>query len=128
MIINLAPVLSAIRFLQDDFILIRNSGAGQYIKGVWNPSPTEEIAIKAKLQPISNADLLRLPEAQRTEATHIIWTETELKTADETAQTSADIIVNGEGQQFRIIQISNRYEAGFTRAVGTLLSDRRRRI
>lgn len=125
--IKLAPVCTAIRLLQKPVTLIRHD-QGSYIKGQWKDGEKQEISIKAHICEVTNNDLQRMPEGQRSEATHIIWTMSDLRPADEDKQTIADQIINHRGQTFTVIYVSNRDEAGFTRAVGTLLHDRERHL
>jgi|GEM_PF-2949074 len=125
--INLKPVRAAIRMLQRS-VTLKRPAAGDYVDGVWQGGGTDETTIMAAICPVTNADLMRLPEGLRIDATHIIWSETELRAADEATKTTSDVIVNPLGQEFSIIKVAYRDEAGFYRAVGTLKYDRGRSI
>ncbi len=125
--INLKPVRIAIRALQRK-VKLKRPPPGDYVNGIWQGEGSEETDILAAICPVSTAELLRLPEGMRIDATHIIWTETELRAADEKEKTVSDVIVNSLGQEFAIIKVANRDEAGFFRAIGTLKYDRGRSI
>ena len=61
---------------------------GRFVSG----AETEFTAI-ISVQPVTGRELLNLPEAQRTKGVLKGYTVTELKTADETGKTKADVVV-----------------------------------
>jgi len=105
---------------------VRAAG-GSYVDGKWVAAgPTSE-TIRAAIQAPSAADLTQLPEGERTEAHVIIWSRSDLRTADEDAGTEADIITGEDGRSYKIVRLANRSEGAFYRAMARLISDGRGR-
>lgn len=99
---------------------VRPSAGGAYVEGQWVPAATVSLAIRAVIQAPEESDIRQLPEGERTEAYVAIWTRADLRTADETAQTDADRVISKTGDTYKITRISERTEAGFTRAIARL--------
>lgn len=93
---------------------------GAYVDGQWVEGATISEAIRAVVQDPKEADIRQLPEGERVEAYGTIWTRAELRTADETAGTEADRVVTEAGATYKITRVSERTEAGFTRAIARL--------
>ena len=106
----------------DDFlepaILKRKTAGSRDENGNWiTPVPTEA-TIQVVAQSLTADERLALPEAVRTKETFKFHTTTELKTADEDAQTNADILVL-DGNEWEISSVHNRKNLGsYYRAIG----------
>jgi len=93
---------------------------GVYVNGQWDDGATTSLAIRAVVQDPKEADIRQLPEGERTEAHATIWTRAELRTVDETNGTEADRVITEAGDTYKITRVSERTEAGFTRAIARL--------
>lgn len=96
------------------------AAVGLYINGIWAAGGPSSEAIRAVIQDPREADIRQLPEGERVEAYVTIWTRADLRTADETAGTEADRVVSEAGDTYKITRVSDRSEAGFTRAIARL--------
>jgi hypothetical protein len=96
------------------------AAAGSYVNGVWVAGSPTSTSIRAVIQAPKDADLRQLPEGERAEAHVVVWTRSDLRTADETLRTEADRVTSAAGDTYKITRISERTEAGFTRAIARL--------
>jgi hypothetical protein len=105
------------------------SVAGSYVDGRWTPSAGAiSEPIRAVIQDPKEADIRQLPEGERVEAFVAIWTRAELRTADETNKIEADRVTSETGDTYKIVRVSDRAEANFTRAIGRLEHARGRSV
>lgn len=71
--------------------------AGAYTNGRWAAGTATQSTIVASVQPATSDDLLRLDEGFRTAGGCVVYSQAELRTANEATGRSADRIVwNGE--------------------------------
>lgn len=85
---------------------VTRGAAGTYTAGRLTPGATSTtpLAVVA-VQPASGRDLLRLPEGLRTRETIAIWTSDELRTANETTGTPADVVgYGGASYQVELVE------------------------
>ncbi len=73
-----------------DVAVIR-PGAGAYINGVWQQNTGSSFTIRANVQPVPAIVMETLPEGYRTKSAFILYTNTELNTAQEDLN-NADIV------------------------------------
>lgn len=75
-------------------------GHGRALQGA-----TSTHSITANVQPATGRDLLRLPEGQRTREHIAIWTDGDLRTANEHAGTPADVVTwKGRTYEVQLIE------------------------
>ena len=124
----MTDVAFAIDYFAESMTLNRQSGAGSYSEnGFWEDSSEVTITIEAVIQPIKTNDLLRLPEGERTDASHVVWSRHELRTSDETNGIGADVI-EWQGRSFKVISLFERPEGGYYKAVCSLKNVRSRNV
>lgn len=93
--------------LSTDSYLVKRKLIGSYVDGRYVSNPNvEQFYIFASIQPTTPQDLFRLPEAERTEDSITIWTETELQMPDAPAGVEGDVLYFGT----RIYQVQRIYE------------------
>lgn len=66
--------------------------AGELVNGRWVEGSTESLSFKANVQPVSYEELQRLPEGLRDKDMILLFTTTELRTANQKNGTSPDYI------------------------------------
>ncbi len=76
-----------------DVTLRRPTEPTAVVENEYVPAATADTTIKASMQPASHNTLLSLPEGERTRGPMDIITLDELRTADYTTKTEADIII-----------------------------------
>jgi len=79
---------------------------GRYVLGA-----STDTTIRAGIQPVSGRKLERLPEGLRQTVTHLAFTETELRTADQITGLPADQVVYG-GETFEVERVDPWPSAG----------------
>ena len=83
----------------------KRAGAGTYTAGRWvGAVPEADVTIVASVQPAGDRDLLRLPEGLRTRKAVMVYTDGDIRTANETAKVMADRIVY-QGEEWEIVMI-----------------------
>jgi len=69
----------------------RFSGAGSFnTQGKYVESGSAAISLTASIQPASEREMLSLPEGRRDRETYRLYTDFELRTADEVSKVNAD--------------------------------------
>ena len=97
------------------------AGAGQFVGGIWQPGSTDAQTIAACVHAVSPEMTMNLPEGIRTEAEVVIYSRSELRAADESAGTVADVI-EWQGQDYKVLQVWARIEGSHFRAVAGKIS------
>ena len=69
---------------------VSRAAEGWYTNGRWNEGSASTVPITGSVQQLTPAEMKRLPEGQRAEATRKLYTTTLLKTADVSTGTRAD--------------------------------------
>jgi len=82
----------------------RFNGVGTWVKGEYTESASSPINFEASIQPTSQKDMLTLPEGRRDRETYRLYTDFELKTADEVSKVNADRVTI-MGKIYEIIQV-----------------------
>lgn len=87
---------------------ITRSAAGSYVDGRFVDGATEEISIVASIQQDRPRpdELLHLPESDRTREAVRIYTNTALRTANETNGTIADYLT-WDGEQWEVVKVES---------------------
>lgn len=75
-------------------LIVKRKTGGAFTNGKWAGEVETDIAFTCSLQPLSERDLLTLPEGRRTSETYRIFSDTELKTVE--AQNPDEVVYNGE--------------------------------
>jgi hypothetical protein len=122
------PVLASAGRAVDRFAspvsLRRWSATGWQSNGVFNETAgVTTTQIMAVIQAPSAQDMRLLPEGERVEAYVTIWSREALRVSNEANETRADEVIGADGQRYRIIRVTSRAEAAFTRAIGRLVND-----
>ena len=97
------------------------AGAGQFVGGIWQPGSPDAQTIAACVHAVSPEMTQNLPEGIRTEAEIVVYSRSELRAADESAGTVADII-EWQGQDYRVLQTWDRIEGAHYKAVAGRIS------
>lgn len=92
-------------------LTVTRRAAGSYVAGVWTPGATSTLTVEGSLQPMTGRELLLLPEGERTRARWKLYTETELRTADETTTTEADR-VSWNGRSLVVVRVQDYSHVG----------------
>lgn len=101
--------------------------AGGFVDGKWTEGSPSTYSIRIADQPPAPRDLERLPEGERTKEFRSVWTRAVLRTADETAKTSADELTF-KGGTWKVVAVFDRAEGGYTKAMVERVHDRQRGI
>jgi hypothetical protein len=81
-----------INIFSSPITVIRETKSGSYVRGIWTPGKASEFEIQATVEPLDGQDLLLIPEGERTKEMIRIYSELELKTADEACARKADVV------------------------------------
>ena len=92
------------------------SAPGQFVGGIWQPGTPSAQTIAACVHAVSPEMTQNLPEGIRTEAEIVVYSRSELRAADESAGTVADVI-EWQGQDYKILQVWARIEGSHYKAV-----------
>lgn len=84
-------------------VAIKRPGQGSWQGKKWVDGPIEGLVIQASVQPLKGEDLERLPEARRKLASFSLFTESQLKAAEEN-QNNPDIAVI-DGQEYEVERV-----------------------
>ena len=69
-----------------------STAAGSYAEGVWTNGQQTLSLVSASVQPITPEEMQLVPENRRIEARYTLYTDTELKAANQDAGINADIV------------------------------------
>lgn len=93
---------------------VTRPGAGTYTQGVYVPGAATTFTIAASIQPVTNRELLRLPEGLRTSLLVKIITGTELRIATAPDGSGADVVsYRGESYQVEAVDAWNELGGAF---------------
>lgn len=86
--------------------LVKRSQGGEYVDGIWNGNAeSEEITIRAVVQPMTARDLQMLEEGRRFTESKRVYTDTLLRTTDDETNQGADIIeIDGEDYEIHSVE------------------------
>lgn len=93
-------------------LTVKRKAGASFVSGRWTGGSESDIAIKCSVQPLSEKELVSLPEGRRTRENYRIFTDTELFTVD--AQNPDEVIYLGERYEVYTVgkwqnQIINHY-------------------
>lgn len=77
---------------------------GQYVDGIWQPGTSETLTARCSVQPIGVNDMDLLPEGRRDRQAFALYGKTELRMADDNAETNADR-VEIDGAMFEVVHV-----------------------
>jgi hypothetical protein len=106
------------RFLST--LTVTRTAAGQFIDGDWIDGSTSTITVPASVQPMTEREIRRLPEAIRTTASLKVYSDSQLRPADEHAGTKGDtfawdgytwVVVGSERQAYTSLEHYKSYAA-----------------
>lgn len=130
--LDLSGSLIAIRLLARP-VTLRKFVAGEYNEdGMYVQPASTDSTISAAITAMylggrGGVNVNTLPEGISELATHYLWTEADIAVEDDIASKHGDRIIDG-GDEYRILHIANRYEAGFIRAILGRVDERERRV
>ena len=75
-------------------LTVKRKASGSFVNGRWTGEAESDVAIKASVQPLSERELLTLPEGRRNSETYRIFCDTELYTVE--SQNPDEVVFNGE--------------------------------
>lgn len=102
---SLMNLTGTIRRLGMRPVVVTRRGAPTTDKGRVTPSEPTTYSLNANVQPLSGRELLRLPEGLRSRETLAMWTDGDLRTADESAGVLADrVAVNGRVYEIELVE------------------------
>jgi hypothetical protein len=78
---------------------------GNYDPGLWIDGAKESFDIKASVQGADNEVLQTLPEGYRTKKVYVLYTSTELKTAQVAEATMPDMVII-DGEKYNVIKVT----------------------
>ncbi len=85
----------------------KRKGGGDFVNGRWvNGTPEADVVVTASLQPANHTELLRLPEGLRTRGAIVIFTDGDLRTANESLNQEADRVVH-QGEEWEIVKLDD---------------------
>ena len=99
-----------------DATLIRKSGPGEYVEGIWNPdADAAPVPIRVIApQPVTPRELQMLPDGEHVRNYLKTWTEEDVETR--LAELGADKL-SILGSAYKVVQVSNREPLGDYRKV-----------
>lgn len=103
-------------------ITVTRFGVSTIADGYVHPGASDTFDSRAAVQPARPNELLLLPEGQRTRGAIRLYSEIEIRTADEVAGTAADV-VTWEGKEYEVHQ--SELMRGFGMAVYKALAVRK---
>ena len=107
-------LLETIRRLASGTYQVERPGAGTYVAGVYQPGTTETFEVRASVQPVSNRELLRLPEGLRTSLLIKVVTETELRIGAAPGGPGPDIVTyRGDRYQVEAVDAWDEFGGGY---------------
>ena len=68
----------------------RDGGEGEWVNGIWQPGAPTTLTARCSVQPSNQNDMEMLPEGRRDRQAFTLYGRTELKMADDNAETNAD--------------------------------------
>lgn len=80
-----------------------DDGNGNWVEA---KETTNKFKAKGSIQPVTGSDLNKLPEAFKDTESLKIYTQTELKTVDDTSNREADIIII-DGKRYQVSVVEN---------------------
>lgn len=100
--------------LQPNFLLTKKipltlirSSAGSYVDGVWTEGNETNITIDVNIQPLKEAELLLLPEADRSRQWWKVYSASEIRMDKQgTSGWSADEFVY-QGDRYKVMKVEN---------------------
>lgn len=91
----------------------RRYGAGSYVSGRWVDGTYTESTFQGSVQPVTQAELVMLPETERTKGAVKIYCDyEELRTANEATGIQADRIL-WEGEEWEVHKVDS-WRCGIT--------------
>lgn len=87
--------MTVVALLKTGTYAVTRYAAGAYTAGLWVEGGTTVLNLDAAVQPMRGRELVNVPEGKRAGDLRRVYCDTELRTADETAGTSADRITIG---------------------------------
>jgi len=85
-------------------VTVNRRAAGAWVAGDWVPGTPSTFDITMSVQPLTDKELLDLPEAQRTRRTIKGYTDTFLNTTSKEDATEADL-VEYDGRDFEVQRV-----------------------
>lgn len=114
---SLMDLTGTIRRLGMRSVVVTRRGAPTVTKGRVTPPTPTTYSVNANVQPLSGSELLRLPEGLRTRETVALWTDVDLRTADESAGVLADTVaINGRTYEVELVE-DWRFHGGYRRFI-----------
>lgn len=114
---SLMDLSGTIRRLGVRPVTVTRRGAPTVTKGRVTPATPTTHSINANVQPLSGSELLRLPEGLRTRETVALWTDGDLRTADESAGVLADTVtVSGRTYEIELVE-DWQFHGGYRRFI-----------
>jgi hypothetical protein len=87
-------------------LTVTRYAAGSYVDGRWVEGVGSTFTIKASVQPLSDREMQLLPEARRNTETYNLFTDTQLRTAEQTQGKNADR-VSIYGEMFEVLSVGH---------------------
>jgi len=88
--------------------LITRQTPGSYISGVWVPGTDSTFTIMASVQPLSDKDLVNLPEGRRASDVIKLYTDTVLLTVEDKGENQQPDKIEWRGFDYEISSVSVR--------------------
>jgi len=96
--------------------------ASTRVKGQVSPGATSSIEFTASVQPLTGKEKLALPEGVRENATYRLYTDYELKTADESGNKKADrVTIFSKTYEIIIVEIWQNKVIPHYKAIASLI-------
>ena len=87
--------------------LKRPSTVGGYVDGVWQDATTSDVVIQANIQPLKEAELLILPESDRSRQWWKVYSASEIRMDKQgTSGWAADEFVY-QGDRYKVMKVEN---------------------
>jgi hypothetical protein len=84
---------------------VTRTSPGNYDTGLWGDGTQESFDIKASVQGADNEVLQTLPEGYRTKKVYVLYTSTELKTAQVDQATVPDVVTIDD-EDYNVIKVT----------------------
>jgi hypothetical protein len=93
--------------LRNRTVKVKRFAAGSYVSGSWVEGTSSTFDVVCSVQPLKAREMELLSEERRDSAAFRIYSDTELKPADETTKINADLVDIDGGTNFDYEVLSN---------------------
>lgn len=94
--------------LRNRTVKVKRTAAGDYVAGAWVPGAESEFDVVCSVQPLRPNEMKLLPEGRQESEALRIYSDVELKPADERSKVQADLVdITGAGTAYEYEVLSD---------------------